>query len=269
MKPNHELERRLTDFYASEAPPRAPDRVLESVLALTDITTQRRAVFRLPWRFPIMNSYARIAIAAVAVIAIGAVGVAVLRPGTSPGVGGQPTASPSLAPSPSVTPTASAVVPPALTKTFTSPRLGYSIAYPAGWLTRAATQPWTTDLPDFGSTAGDVLYDPTVDAGHLWIVVASQPIGASTPPDWIAARLHECAGTEPTAVDGASGLIGAGGCNVAAVTSGGRGYIIWLYTSGDDASLGPIYDRTWFDKVLATVQLRPKDAADVAPSASP
>ena len=37
-----------------------------------------------------MNSYAKMAIAAVAVIAIGAVGLAVLRPGTSPGVGGQP-----------------------------------------------------------------------------------------------------------------------------------------------------------------------------------
>ena len=90
MNANHELERRLADFYATEAPQRAPDRVLESVLATTDTTKQRRAVFRLPWRFPIMNSYAKMAIAAVAVIAIGAVGLAVLRPGTSPGVGGQP-----------------------------------------------------------------------------------------------------------------------------------------------------------------------------------
>ena len=89
MNANHELERRLADFYATEAPQRAPDRVLESVLATSEITRQRRAVFRLPWRFPIMNSYAKMAIAAVAVIAIGAVGLAVLRPGTSPGVGGQ------------------------------------------------------------------------------------------------------------------------------------------------------------------------------------
>ena len=47
MNANHELERRLADFYASEAPQRAPDRVLESVLAtyLTSLR-QRRAVFR-------------------------------------------------------------------------------------------------------------------------------------------------------------------------------------------------------------------------------
>ena len=29
MNANHELERRLADFYASEVPQRAPDRVLE------------------------------------------------------------------------------------------------------------------------------------------------------------------------------------------------------------------------------------------------
>ena len=38
MNANHELERRLADFYASEAPQRAPDRVLESVLATSEIT---------------------------------------------------------------------------------------------------------------------------------------------------------------------------------------------------------------------------------------
>ena len=36
MNANHDLERRLADFYATEAPPRAPDRVLESVLATID-----------------------------------------------------------------------------------------------------------------------------------------------------------------------------------------------------------------------------------------
>ena len=94
MNANHDLERRLADFYATEAPPRAPDRVLESVLATSELTRQRRAVFRLPWRFPIMNSYAKMAIAAVAVIAIGAVGLAVLATGRIARFGGQPTASP-------------------------------------------------------------------------------------------------------------------------------------------------------------------------------
>lgn len=88
MNANHELERRLAGYYASEAPSRAPDRVLEATLASIDSTRQRRAVVRPPWRFPIMNSYAKVAIAAVAVVAIGAVGLAMLRPGadTGPGV---------------------------------------------------------------------------------------------------------------------------------------------------------------------------------------
>jgi hypothetical protein len=79
---------------------------------------------------------------------------------------------------------------------------------------------------------------------------------------------EECTVTEPIAVDGATGLIGANGCNVAAVTIDGRGYLIWLYTSGDDAWLATTYDRAWFEEVLATIKLRPEDAVDVAPSPS-
>ena len=88
MNANHELGRRLADFYAGEAASRAPDRVLEAALASIDSTRQRRAVLRPSWRFPTMNSYAKVAIAAVAVVAIGAVGLAVMRPGadTGPGV---------------------------------------------------------------------------------------------------------------------------------------------------------------------------------------
>ena len=78
----------------------------------------------------------------------------------------------------------------------------------------------------------------------------------------------ECAATEWIAVDGATGLIGAG-CNVVGVTTAGRGYRIRLYTSGDDLSAHEPYDRAWFDEVLATVQLQPEDAVDVVPSATP
>ena len=70
-------------------------------------------------------------------------------------------------------------------------------------------------------------------------------------------------------MDAASGLIGAADCNMAAVTTGGRGYIIWLYTSGDEAWLSSTYDRAWFEEVLATVQLQYEDAVGVPPSASP
>jgi hypothetical protein len=41
MTARNELERRLADYYASEAPVRAPDRVLASVLDRTESTRQR------------------------------------------------------------------------------------------------------------------------------------------------------------------------------------------------------------------------------------
>ena len=134
MNANHELERRLADFYATEAPQRASERVLDSVLAITGTTKQRRAVFRMPWRFPIMNSYAKMAIAAVAVIAIGAVGLAVLRPGSSSSCW-RPRRPEVSRPSPSPSPLLS------LTQTFTSDINGISVSYPDRWITRAATEP--------------------------------------------------------------------------------------------------------------------------------
>ena len=142
---------------------------------------------------------------------------------------------------------------------------------PAGWVTRPATEPWTTGVPDFFSTAADLVHDP-IREDHLWIAIASQPIGDSAPDAWIAEKLafdDGCATGEPIAIDGAAGQIGTAECTRAAVTIDGRGYFFWLYTGGDDPSISTVYDRAWFEEVLATVQLQPEDAVEVAPSASP
>lgn len=216
-----------------------------------------------------MKTHPRFAAPVVALIAIVALGLAACGPVASPPAGERQTASPSVSPRPSASPGVAAATPLDVTEAYTSERHGYSISYPAGWMSRPATEPWMTGIPDLMSAAGDVFYDPASDEGHLWIVVASQPIGNSTPDAWVAEHLNECAETEPTAVDGASGLIGTDDCNMAAVTTDGRGYLIWLYTSDDEASLSATYDRAWFEEVLATAQLRPEDAVDVAPSASP
>ena len=55
-------------------------------------------------------------------------------------------------------------------------------------------------------------------------------------------------------------------CDAAAVTLDGRGYLVALYASGDEAWLGDVYDRAWFEQLLATIDLRPEDAASPAPS---
>jgi hypothetical protein len=71
MNANDDLERRIADFYETEAPPRAPDWVLGEALSTIDTTKQRRVLIRVPWRFPTMSSYAKLAVATVAVISVG------------------------------------------------------------------------------------------------------------------------------------------------------------------------------------------------------
>ena len=154
---------------------------------------------------------------------------------------------------------------------------GISVSYPEGWIARAATEPWTDrpGVPQFLHPGFDVLYDP-VQTDTLFLHITSQPIGESTPEHWVAASLAAwgCKTTEPIAVDGAPGLIGADDCHIVAVTTAGRGYWIGLYTpySGEGdvpPAAGYSYDRAWFEEVLATVHVQPEDAVDVAPSAAP
>ena len=222
-----------------------------------------------------MNNFAKVALAAVVVIAVGAVGLSVLRPQTQSGVGGQPTVSPSTSPSPtpSTSPSSSLVSPPALTETFTSER-GFSISHPSGWVARPATSPWTTSFPDFSKTDGDVIYDPVLQ-DHLFIVVASQPLADGTATAQWADDLLAGLGPEdvcdppiePVTIDGTEGR--RCGSPTAAVAAGGRGYAIALYVSGDDPAVGATYDQAFFDEILATVRLQPEDAVDTQPSASP
>ena len=176
----------------------------------------------------------------------------------------EPAASsePSAIPEPSQ-PSASA---PPLTQSYTSTQHGISLSYPEGWTAQAATGPWTgSTFPlEFGQTHADWLSDP-IRTSDLFLAISSQPIGDSTPEDWAAERIageEGCTATEPIAVDGATGLIGAGECYVAVVTTTDRGYWIQLYTFGDDPLAVAPYDRAWFEEVLATVQLHPEDAVD-------
>lgn len=275
MNVNRDLERRLADFYESEAASRAPDWVLRTALQTIDTTRQRRVVIRVPWRFPHMNTFAKVAIAAVIVIAVGAVGLSVLRPPSSSNVGGQPTASPSPSPSPTFGATIIPESPPALTETFTSDRHGFSISYPAGWVTSAATEPWAdAALPNFGEPKGDFIFDPTL-TDHLFLVVASKPLAGQEGAAWADGFLNAMAANDDCALPLESITIGSGparqcaGGGMVATWAGDRGYVIWLHTSGDDPAAVAGYDQAYFDDILATLQLRPDDAIDTPASPSP
>jgi hypothetical protein len=265
MNANDDLERRIADFYETEAPRRAPDWVLGQALSTIDNTQQRRVLVRVPWRFPKMNSFAKLAVATVAVISVGLVGLAVLRPGSAPGVGG-PGGTPFPSPSPSrssatASPSVSVSPLPELTETFTSAMHGISVSYPSGWKLQPATEPWTTGIVQQDSTFADVIYEKESDSP--FIAVASQPLAGKTLDRWATDNLaqFDCVPTEPVTVDGASGVLAD--CQEgphALVSIEGRGYLIWLYR---------VDDLDWFREILATVQLHPEDALDAAPSTSP
>ena len=265
MNGHHDLERRIADFYASDAELRAPDKVLADALATIETTSQRRVLVRVPWRFPTMTNNVRLAIAAVAVIAVAGIALAIIRPPGGPG--GDTTPVPSPSPSIEPTPTSNPTSPP-LSEAFVSDIHGISLSYPAGWVVVPATEPWGTQPWGFEDPSADVIHDAAL-TDHLFLNLKSQPVGGTEPAAWVAetATASECTATEPITIDGVEGGICVEDTS-AFVVSGSRGYLILLYTSGDEAWLGSVYDRTWFEELLATVQFQPEDAVDASPSPS-
>ena len=271
MNGHDDLERRLEAFYTTELPVRAPDWVLRGALATIDTTPQRRSLWP-AWRISTLDTRLRIVATAAAVLVIAVIGYQFL-PGTG-GPGGEPTPSPSPSSSPAAETSPSATplpTAPPLSQTFDSTIGGISISYPEGWTTQAATQQATVAIgAAFGAPNADFMYDP-VRTSNLFIQLMSMELGATTAAEWIteSTPLVECTSTEPFTVDGIAGAICAGGGGtVALVSTGGRGYVIILYASGDEGWLDQVYDRAWFETVLATVQLRPEDAINPSPAPS-
>ncbi|HUG29112.1 MAG TPA: hypothetical protein VMQ65_01160 [Candidatus Limnocylindria bacterium] len=207
-----------------------------------------------------MSIFARAASAAVLVVAVGLLAISVvLRQPDGSSVGG---------PSPSPSP-AQAVDFPDLTKTFVSPRNGFSIKHPD----RVALTP-AKDLWDPGNEETDDVFD-VVETG-LGAVFK----GASTEiPDGVSinewadvsvVKYHPDCYLLPRSqqaeitIDGQSGRIsecpGESGEIVATVVAGGRLYQFTLLHTRSDA-------RAVFDAFAATIDLRPDEAAE--PSSTP
>lgn len=267
---------RIADAFLADGPDVLPDRVLDAAFEEVHRTRQRRVLVRVPRRFPIMNTFAKLAVAAVAVIAVGVLGLTFLGPPGEGGVGGasgstpSPTVAPTATPVPTPTPTPAPTAPP-LTGQFTSERHGYSIAVPETWSTRPATAPWTTEYVDYFSESSDLLLGE-----HGFLALASQPLGDRTPAEWQAdvwqilidddpATAGCSSEAEPITIDDASGVFA---CNLALVTSGGRGYWIRDFLE-DDPPWGSVYDRAYFESILATMTLNPEDAVDSVASPAP
>jgi hypothetical protein len=160
---------------------------------------------------------------------------------------------------------------------FDSPLHGVSIGYPAGWRTRAATEPWSGGEVAFGAPDVDVIFDPTL-RDDLYFAVVSEP---KSGPDWVDARnlppsldicLRDAGGASSGYVGTDYKLRGSGwgyaiscgrhvgGGHFVKVATATRGYIIYLHVE-DERRLQATYDRDWFEAALETVDLRPEAAA--------
>jgi hypothetical protein len=284
VKTRPTFEDQLTDWI-EDGPAKAPERVLDTVLAAYPSIPQRRAALRVPWRFPLMNGYARVlaGVAAVAVIAVGALIFTNKPPSSNIGA---PSPSPSASASPSASTTTPAPTPIDTTtwKPFTSSRHGETMRYPADWTATAATEPWPAgaDGPVPPSRMLDVFTAPGTDAPTF--VVLSQPLPKGvTSAAWLAnyestnaAQFPpQCwpapADMEMVTVDAQQAWIHGdkGGCGFteAVVFAGGRIYELSAY---QNPSLTAQFDRALFDAFLSTIQIDPATANDRAvPSSGP
>jgi hypothetical protein len=257
---------RLIQTFLDEGEEQLDDRIYDAVRA--SIEQQRQRVFVGPWSTPTMNKFVTIGLGAAAVVVALLIGAQLLG---SPGGGLGNPPSPSQEPTATAEPSASPISAPPLTQSFTSTLHGISVSYPEGWAAQAATEPWTADTFPLAFPAPQVdwLYDPVLEA-DLFLAIASQPIGDSTPDGWVGRQMASeegCGASERLTLDGGgTGLIGQS-CTVAVVATADRGYWIQLYTG--NSAPGATYDLAWFEEFLDSVQLHPEDAVDEGPSSSP
>lgn len=149
MTQQRDIER-LLDHWLSEGAGQAPDRVVDIVTDRIERQSQRPA-WRLQWRPRTVNAYAKIAVAAAAVLIVAVVGYNIL-PGSSTSEGGPAaTPSPSATPSPvasaspSAAPSASAVLPTWYSADDFS---GAGILSSGSHTTRSFTPGFTYSVPD-------------------------------------------------------------------------------------------------------------------------
>jgi hypothetical protein len=178
-------------------------------------------------------------------------------------------AAPESSASPAASSSAAAV--PAFTRTFTSPRMGFSIHYPDRWSAHPATESWVA-----GETIsrGGGTYDDLRGADAR-LSVASQPLKAGdTPAKRLAAMVAaspSCTPVRPAPstilVGGEPGTVAVNGCvNLGAggMIPGGRAYVVLLVVGGRayDFILDGAVDPEYLASMLATVTFDPASAID-------
>ena len=205
-------------------------------------------------------------------------------PSTTGGVAA-PTSSPSLpaaslAPAPSLesapaspssTPAASAGQPsptpvpiPALTQTFRSPTMGFTVRYPAGWIVHKASEPWR---PGWGDLWDDPNGDRIESETAGFRGGSQRLLPGQTAAEWISAYLSgadpNCGVREQIRVGGTTATINLNGCDGEG-RLGGRVYDL-VVGVGDrvyNFTMEGEVDRGFLDAMLATVGFDPASAVD-------
>jgi hypothetical protein len=97
MTAPNDLDRQLQAFL-TDGPTELPDPSFDAVRDRIETTRQRIVIG--PWRFPDMNKLVPIGLGAAAVVVVILIGIQLLGPPASGGVGGAPSATPTAPPSP-------------------------------------------------------------------------------------------------------------------------------------------------------------------------
>lgn len=267
-EPRAALERSLREGPTDESGYRADalglsiEARFESRLGLRARRSSVRPDGRFPGAFPLLASLDTVAVL-LAVVVVGFLIVQRTIPGGSGG-----------SPPPTQRATASPIPVPPLTETFVSTRNGFSVRYPEGWSTKAATTSW---LPNTLVPMGSPALDELKLEGVARLVVASQKLEAGTSEaSWLASfgqdyYLRRCSGDRAkwprVMVDGQSGYVDLDACHLAADVSFSTPDIAFeaivfasdrVYRIGLDG----VVDRGYFEAILATVRLDPASAID-------
>jgi hypothetical protein len=158
----------------------------------------------------------------------------------------------------------------ALTATFTSPTMGYSVKYPAGWTITPATQRWPLRHTSYWDTPdGDRLEGRSVGFRGSSQALAPGESAATWIDDYIKSSLP-CGTEEQVPVGDQRGTVDLNDCPGQgrlggrvfdlAVVVGGRGY---------NFTMEGQVDHTLWLAVLATVTFTAQTATDANPASSP
>jgi len=249
--------------WLEEGPNRLPETTRRAIAVGLRSSRQTRRALRVPWRSNLTYPFARIAVAAAAIVIVAGGAFYLLSPSNEGVLGPPPTASrsPSVAPTlaPSATPGAS--VSPGAWKSFTSRRFQYRLEVPAGWVHSLPVDDLPDDLfPGEEAQFADRWDEPVLRTPYV-VVSVFQP-GRGSIADWMERRLSQliadCDASNPIEIS----IAGTTGERRSATCQGGstteivlfvvaeRVYTIESRAIAEDAATG----RAVLDHVLETFE---------------